>query len=82
MPAGVAVMNLGKLGILKEEKPSPALPTWLSRARDSELWRSESPGGQRLATCRLDVVLKKRLGETGPLRGDTRQPQAKRKPAS
>lgn len=49
MPAGVAVMNLGKLGILKEEKPSPALPTWLSRARDSELWRSESPGGQRLA---------------------------------
>lgn len=60
MPAGVAVMNLGKLGISKEEKPSPALPTWLSRARDSEMWRPESPRGQRLAQhmqtrCSLNV---------------------------
>lgn len=37
MQAEVAVMSLGKLGISKEEKPLPALPTLLSSARDSEM---------------------------------------------
>ena len=83
MPAEVAVMSLGKLGISKEEKPLPALPTLLSRARDSEMWRSESPGGQRLAQLRqIRRSLKGKAGETGLLSGDTIPPQAKGKPAS
>lgn len=82
MPAEVAVMSLGKLGISKEEKPLPALPTLLSRARDSEMWISENPGGQRLAQLRQTRRSKGKAGETGPLSGDTIPPQAKGEPMS
>lgn len=72
MPAEVAVISWGKLGISKEEKPLPALPPLLSRARDSEMWRSESLGGRRLAQpMQTRCSLKGKASETGPLWGDT-----------
>lgn len=80
MPAEVAVMSLGKLGISKEEEPLPALPTLLSRARDSEIWRSESPGGPRLSQhMQTRRSLKGKAGETGPLWGKYYTTTGKRK---